>query len=175
MLGPTYIKLGTDHGDPRGPAAARGHHRARRTSSTALPPFPFPQVRAIIEQGLQRPVEERVREHRSAAARLGLHRAGAPGRDCLDGTPVVVKVIKPGIREVIESDLKLLQIVGVFLQWVIPRYQPRQIIREFSAYTIKEVDYTFEADNAEIFAANFRDMPEVVFPRIYRELSSPTC
>jgi ubiquinone biosynthesis protein len=72
----------------------------------------------------------------------------------------------------IESDLTLLGMVGAFLQWLIPRYQPRQIVREFSAYTAREVDYNFEADNAETFAANFRDLPDVVFPRIHRELSS---
>jgi ubiquinone biosynthesis protein len=73
---------------------------------------------------------------------------------------------------VIEADLQLLALVGVFLQWVIPRYQPRQIIAEFSAYTRKEVDYTFEADHAETFAANFRAIPDVVFPKIHRRLSS---
>ena len=83
-----------------------------------------------------------------------------------------VKVIKPGVAEMIESDLTLLGMVGGFLQWVLPRYQPRQIIREFSAYTRKEVDYTFEADNAETFAANFKDLEDVAFPRIHRALSS---
>jgi ubiquinone biosynthesis protein len=73
---------------------------------------------------------------------------------------------------VIQADLQLLKAVGSLLELVIPRYQPRQIIGEFSAYTIREVDYTYEADNAETFAANFTDMPDIVFPRIYRQASA---
>jgi ubiquinone biosynthesis protein len=57
---------------------------------------------------------------------------------------------------------------------VIPRYQPRRIIAEFSAYTLREVDFRVEADNAAMFAANFRDEPGIVFPRVYPALSSDT-
>jgi len=170
ILGPTYIKLGQIL------AIREDLLPTEVTSELAnlfdrLPPIPFEQVRAIIEAGLRGRLEERFGSfdpHPLGSASIAqAHRAVLP-----DGTPVVVKVIKPGIRDIIESDLKLLQIVGVFLQWVIPKYQPRQIIREFSNYTIKEVDYTYEADNAEIFAANFRDLQAVAFPRIYRAYST---
>jgi ubiquinone biosynthesis protein len=170
ILGPTYIKLGqimAIREDLLPPSVTR----ELENLFDRLPAIPFPQVRAIIEESLNRRIEDLFTwisdEPLGSASIAQAHRAELP-----DGTPVVVKVIKPGIKDIIESDLKLLQIVGVFLQWVIPKYQPRQIIAEFSNYTIKEVDYTFEADNAEIFAANFRDMPDVAFPRIYRSHSS---
>src|SRR6185436_133016 len=38
-------------------------------------------------------------------------------------------------------------------------------------YTLRELDLRREADNAETFAANFEDMPEIVFPKILREFS----
>lgn len=85
---------------------------------------------------------------------------------------MVVKVIKPGIRDVITSDLTLLEFFGVFLQWILSRYQPKQIIEEFSAYTRREINFNYEADHAEIFAANFQDTPGIVFPEVYRELST---
>jgi ubiquinone biosynthesis protein len=50
--------------------------------------------------------------------------------------------------------------------------QPKRVIDEFCHYTMREVDLRLEADNAETFAANFKDMPDVVFPGIYREYSS---
>jgi ubiquinone biosynthesis protein len=62
--------------------------------------------------------------------------------------------------------------VGGLLERVIPRYTPRQVIAEFASYTRREVDYTFEADNAETFASNFADEPGIAFPRIYREASA---
>lgn len=170
MLGPTFIKLGQIMAI-REDLLPREVTRELENLFDRLPAIPFVQVREIIEASLQSPLPElfhSVQEKPLGSASIAqAHLARLPG-----GDPVVVKVIKPGIREVIESDLKLLEMVGVFLQWLVPRYQPRQIISEFSAYTIKEVDYRFEADNAEIFAANFADQGDIVFPRIHRSHST---
>lgn len=136
-----------------------------------LPPIPFEQVTAIIERELEASVDERFRaidpEPLGAASIAQVHRATTH-----DGDDVVIKVIKPGIRDVVTSDLKLLEFFGGFLQWLLPRYQPSQIIEEFSAYTKREIDFDYEADHAEIFAANFQDVPGIVFPEVYRELST---
>ena len=136
-----------------------------------LPPIPFAQVKAIIERELEDPVESLFRsidpEPLAAASIAQVHRATTH-----DGKDVVVKVIKPGIRDVVTSDLKLLEFFGVFLQWLLPRYQPKQIIEEFGAYTKREIDFDYEADHAEIFAANFQDVPGVVFPDVHRALST---
>ncbi len=136
-----------------------------------LPPIPFAQVKAIIERELEDPVESLFRsidpEPLAAASIAQVHCATTH-----DGDDVVVKVIKPGIRDVVTSDLKLLEFFGVFLQWLLPRYQPTQIIEEFGAYTKREIDFDYEADHAEIFAANFQDVPGVVFPDVHRALST---
>lgn len=136
-----------------------------------LPPIPFAQVKAIIERELEDPVESLFRsidpEPLAAASIAQVHRATTH-----DGDDVVVKVIKPGIRDVVTSDLKLLEFFGVFLQWLLPRYQPTQIIEEFGAYTKREIDFDYEADHAEIFAANFQDVSGVVFPDVHRALST---
>jgi len=170
ILGPTYIKLGQIMAI-REDLLPRPITRELQNLFDRLPAIPFVQLREIIERGLERPLEASFRsvsETPLGSASI----AQAHLAETLEGERVVVKVIKPGVAEMIESDLTLLGMVGGFLQWVIPRYQPRQIAAEFSAYTRKEVDYTFEADNAETFAANFRDIPDVVFPRIHRHLSS---
>jgi ubiquinone biosynthesis protein len=170
ILGPTYIKLGQIMAI-REDLLPRSITGELANLFDRLPAIPFVQVREIIEESLGRPLEalyHAVDEKPLGSASIAqAHRAVT-----LDGEVVVVKVIKPGVAEMIESDLTLLGMVGGFLQWVLPRYQPRQIIAEFSAYTRKEVDYSFEADNAETFAANFRDMEDVAFPRIHRALSS---
>jgi ubiquinone biosynthesis protein len=85
---------------------------------------------------------------------------------------VVIKVLKPGVRTLIERDTKLLRFFGNFLQIFLARYQPARIINEFSAYTLREVDLRFEADNADTFMAYFKDEPKVRFPKIYRKYSS---
>ncbi|HEX8905238.1 MAG TPA: AarF/UbiB family protein, partial [Longimicrobiaceae bacterium] len=170
ILGPTYIKLGQIMAI-REDLLPRSITRELQNLFDRLPAIPFTQVRGIIEHSLGRPLEtlfRTVKEEPLGSASIAQAHLG----ETPEGDAVVVKVIKPGVREMIESDLTLLRMVGGFLQWVIPKYQPRQIVSEFSAYTAKEVDYNFEADNAETFSANFRDIPDVAFPRIYRELSS---
>ena len=136
-----------------------------------LPPIPYEQVRAILERDLERTADDAFAEidpdPLGSASIAQVHRATTH-----HGEEVVIKVIKPGIRDVITSDLKLLELFGVFLQWILPRYQPKQIIEEFSAYTKREIDFDYEADHAEIFAANFQDVEGIVFPDVYRELST---
>jgi ubiquinone biosynthesis protein len=170
ILGPTFTKLGQIMAI-REDLLPESITRELESLMDHLPPIPFEQVKAIIERDLERPVDalfETIDEEPLGSASIAqAHRAVTDG-----GDDVVVKVIKPGIRDVITSDLKLLEFFGIFLQWLLPRYQPKQIIEEFSSYTRREVDYTYEADNAEVFAANFQDQPGIVFPDIYRELSS---
>jgi ubiquinone biosynthesis protein len=170
ILGPTYIKLGQVLA-LREDLLPRSVTQELANLFDRLPAVPFVQIREILEESLDRPLAASFRwvseEPLGSASIAQAHLA-----ETVDGERVVFKVIKPGIREVIDSDLTLLRIVGIFLQMVVPRYQPRQIIQEFSSYTRKEVDYTFEADNAETFAANFRDTPDVVFPKVYRSLST---
>ena len=170
ILGPTFTKLGqilAIREDLLPPSITR----ELESLMDHLPPVPFVQVKDIIERDLGAPVEELFAtlssEPLGSASIAQAHRATT-----IEGDDVVIKVIKPGIREIINSDLKLLEFFGIFLNWIIPEYRPRQIIEEFSEYTKREVDYSFEATNAEVFAANFSDMPDVVFPTIYRELSS---
>ena len=170
LLGPTYIKLGQILAI-REDLLPRVVTTELQNLFDRLPAIPFADVRAIIERSLGRPlgaVFATVEDPPIGSASIAqAHRA-----TLLTGEAVVVKVIKPGIATVIDADLRLLQIVGTFLQWVIPRYQPKQIIAEFSAYTIREVDYRYEADNAETFAANFADEPGIAFPKIHRHASS---
>ncbi|RMI09715.1 MAG: AarF/ABC1/UbiB kinase family protein [Calditrichaeota bacterium] len=170
MLGPTYVKLGQI-------MAIREDILPKHITDELsklldrLPEVPFHVIKEIIEQNLGVPVEElfsEIQEEPLGSASIGqTHLAKTHS-----GETVVLKIIKPGIREAILSDLKLLKILANFLEWLIPRYQPKMIIHEFCRYTEKEIDLTYEADHAELFAANFADHPDIVFPKIYRELST---
>lgn len=169
ILGPTFTKLGQIMAI-RKDLLPVSITRELDSLMDHLPPIPFEQVAAIIERDLEASVEDLFGDldpdPLGAASIAQVHRATTH-----DGDDVVIKVIKPGIRDVITSDLKLLEIFGVFLQWILPRYQPKQIIDEFSAYTRREIDFDYEADHAEIFSANFQDVDGIVFPDVYRDLS----
>jgi ubiquinone biosynthesis protein len=170
MLGPTYVKLGQIMAIREDILPKKITGELKRLLDR-LPQVPFAIIEQIIEKSLGARVKELFldidREPIGSASIAQTHLATAK-----TGEKVAIKVIKPGIRDAILSDIKLLKISAVILEWLIPRYQPQMIIHEFCAYTEKEVDLTYEADHAEIFAANFAGQPGVVFPRIYRHLSS---
>jgi ubiquinone biosynthesis protein len=169
LLGTTYIKLGQIMAirEDLLPAAVC---RELAHLFDEIPPVPYAEVRRLIAERLGEEPEvlfDFIDEVPLGSASIAqVHRARTA-----TGDDVVVKVMKPGIRMAVLADLKLLQMLGWLLQRLVPRYQPRRIIAEFSAYTFREIDFTTEADNAETFAANFRDMPEVGFPAIHRDLS----
>ncbi|MFB6232199.1 MAG: ABC1 kinase family protein [Salinibacter sp.] len=170
ILGPTFTKLGQIMAI-RGDLLPKPITQELDSLMDHLPPIPFEQVETVIERELDASADTLFREidpePLGAASIAQVHRATTHR-----GDDVVVKVIKPGIRDVVTSDLKLLEFFGAFLQWLLPRYQPKQIIEEFSAYTKRELNFDYEADHAEIFAANFQDVPGIVFPEVYRELST---
>jgi ubiquinone biosynthesis protein len=169
-LGSTYVKLGqimAIREDLLPPAVCR----ELQELFDHVQPIPFETVRQTVERELGRPLATAFRSvdpiPLGSASIAQVHRAVT-----VTGDSVVVKVMRPGIRSSIETDLRLLIMLGSLLQRFIPRYQPKRIVDEFAAYTSREVDFGAEADNAETFAANFVDMPEVRFPRIHRELST---
>ena len=169
VLGPTYIKLGQVLALRQDllPAAVT---EELKNLLDRLPVVSFPRYLELVAADLRRPVDEMfswVDPHPIGSASIAqIHRATTR-----EGDTVILKVVKPGIRETLTRDAKLLGILGAFLQLLLPRYRPRQVIAEFVEYTRREVDLRREADNAETFAANFKDLPDVVFPRIWRQYS----
>lgn len=168
-LGPTYIKLGQilslrEDLLPKSITSELKHLLNR------LPVVPLHVLAKIIEQDLKRPIEEMfltIDPIPLGSASIGqTHRATT-----MEGERVILKIVKPGIRKTLERDAMLLRMFGSLAQLFIPRFQPRQVIHEFVAYTLREVDLRREADNAETFTANFTDIPDVAFPKIYRAYS----
>lgn len=87
-----------------------------------------------------------------------------------DGTAVVLKVRRPGIREVVEADLRLLARLAEIVVSQAPdlrRYRPVDVVRQFDASLRRELDFAAECRNAERIAANFADDPSVVVPAVY--------
>ena len=170
ILGPTYIKLGQVLALRQDILPASITDELKNLLDR-LPVVPFDRYIGLIEEDLQRPVGEMYSWidpiPTGSASIAQIHRATT-----LEGDSVIIKVVKPGIRETLTRDAILLRLLGRLLQILIPRYRPRQMIREFVDYTRREVDLRREADNAETFTANFHDLPGVVFPRIYRQYSA---
>jgi ubiquinone biosynthesis protein len=169
ILGPTYIKLGQVLA-LRQDILPTSVTDELKNLLDRLPVVPFDRYLRLIEADVQRPIASMyswVDPIPTGSASIAqIHRATT-----LEGDDVIIKVVKPGIRETLNRDAVLLRILGAILQLILSQYRPKQMIREFVEYTRREVDLRREADNAETFAANFHDLPGVEFPRIYRQYS----
>ena len=169
ILGPTYIKLGQVLA-LREDILPQSITRELENLLDRLPVAPFDRYLEIVAGDLGRPVEEVFEwvdpQPLGSASIAQTHHGRLVG-----GEAVILKVVKPGIRETLHRDARLLWGLGRLLQVPFGRLQPKRMIDEFVDYTLREVDLRLEADNAETFAANFTDMPDVVFPKIHRGAS----
>jgi ubiquinone biosynthesis protein len=92
-----------------------------------------------------------------------------------DGTPVAIKIQRPGIKEIIETDLLILQSMALRIERVFPEariYNPTGMVKDFANQIRKELDFLQEARTAERMRQNFRDVPGIHIPTIYWEFSS---
>ncbi|HEX5830972.1 MAG TPA: AarF/UbiB family protein [Gemmatimonadaceae bacterium] len=169
LLGPTYVKLGQIL-SLREDILPTEVTQELRGLLSRLPAVPFPAIRTLVEHDLGRPLNEmfvHVDARPIGSASIAqIHRATT-----VHGDDVVLKVVKPGVPELLRRDARLLRLLAHGLQLVLPRYMPQRIIQEFTEYTLREVDLRREADNAETFAANFADVPDIIFPAVHREYS----
>lgn len=135
----------------------------------AAPPVPLEAVLRTITEELGRPVEQCFRRFDAqplASASIGqVHAAWLP-----DGTPVVVKVRRPGVVEEVERDLQILDRVTAWAQVHTAFGRDHDllpIVAEF-AWTIRnELDYVHEGRNAERLARAFMDDPSVWIPGVH--------
>jgi ubiquinone biosynthesis protein len=164
-MGPTFIKLGqllSTRADFLPPAYIHALTRLQ----DKIDPFSFEQVEAIVSDELGVRISKAFSEFESkplATASLGqVHRAAM-----LDGRVVVVKVQRPGIREIIAEDMEALEEIAVFLdkhtQWG-RRYEFGKMLEEFRRSLWRELDYRQEARNLTTLGANLLEFPGIVVP-----------
>lgn len=169
-LGPSFVKLGqilSTRVDLFSPEWITEFSKLQ-DSAIALP---FSELRAQLTEDLGEPPENifpRLETQALAAASLAqVHRAWLS-----DGTPVVLKIRRPGIRPLVEADLRLLKRLAEIVESEAPdlrRYRPKEVVRQFTLSLRRELDFSAEGRSAERIAANFEAQYDIVIPRIYWE------
>jgi len=168
-LGPTFIKLGQILSTRPDLVPLDLVQELARLQDN-VPPFPFAEVKTIIEQELQRPLETVYTEFEetpmAAASIAQVHRA-----KLLSGEEVAVKVQRPGIRKMIAEDLAILYHLATLLERHIAElalYRPTLIVEEFARTIRREINFYVEVAHAERFAGQFRNHPGLYIPRVFR-------
>ncbi|MBE9217397.1 ABC1 kinase family protein [Dolichospermum flos-aquae] len=172
-LGPTFIKVGQALSTR--PDLIRKDFLAELVKlQDQLPPFDNALAYQIIETELDRSIGEIFRDlspQPVAAASLGQVYHG-----CLvSGEEVAVKVQRPNLRPLLTKDLYLMRWVASWLAPWLPLnlgHDLTLIVDEFGTKLFEEIDYINEGRNAEKFAHNFRNDPQVKVPGIYWNYTS---
>lgn len=167
-LGPTFIKLGQVLATRVDLLAADWIVELGALQS-AVPALDFEQVRAQVREDLGAEPEA-VFDRIDTAALAGASLAQTHRAWLADGTPVILKIRRPGIVEVVEADLRLLARLADIAQARLPdlrRFRPDEVVKQFTASLRAELDFAAECRNAEQIAANFAQFPGMVVPRVY--------
>lgn len=136
-----------------------------------VPPFPGQKARAIIEEALNSRIKGVFSEfniHALASASIAQVHAAT----LLSGVSVVVKVLRPNIRKIIERDIDLLMILARIAEryWYNARhFKPIQIVNEVAQTLYDELDLMREGANASQLRRNFAKSTILYIPKIYWE------
>jgi ubiquinone biosynthesis protein len=141
-----------------------------------VPPFDSAVAIAIIEKSLGAPVDELFDEFErepASASIAQVHSRAQAGRACGQGRRV--KVLRPGMLPVIDSDLALMRDMATWAErmWADGRrLKPREVVAEFDKYLHDELDLMREAANASQLRRNFAGLDLLLVPEMFWDFST---
>ncbi|MBN8503895.1 MAG: ubiquinone biosynthesis regulatory protein kinase UbiB [Burkholderiales bacterium] len=140
-----------------------------------VPPFPADESRRLVEKALRAPVEQHFErfdpEPVASASIAQVHFARLR-----DGREVAVKVLRPGMLDVIDDDLALLRWLAGWVERLSAdgrRLKPREVVAEFDMYLHDELDLVREAANAAQLRRNMSGLDLVLVPEMIWSLCTP--
>jgi ubiquinone biosynthesis protein len=171
-LGPTFIKLGqilSTRPDLIPPEWAEEFKKLQDRCT----PVPFAEIRAVLEIEFAGRLEElfsHINEEPLAAASMAqVHRARL-----VKGDDVVIKVLRPGNRQIVEEDMVLLQSLAQLVEQYFSNlgYSPMLVAKEFSRELLKEVNLIYEGQATDRLRRYFEGDENISFPLVYWEAST---
>lgn len=144
-----------------------------------VPPLSGKIAKKVVETELKKSTEELFAwfepEPFASASMAQVHKA-----TLLTGERVAIKIQRPGIREVIIEDIKVMYTVAEILHNRVPSvrsFDPVGLVRNFEESILKELDFIHESVNAQRFYNNFSGNDEnsrfIHAPKVYREFTNP--
>ena len=137
-----------------------------------VPPFPASEARALVEQAFGRPIDAvfaRFDAEPVASASIAQVHFG----QLKDGREVAVKVLRPGMLEVIDDDLSLMRTLARAVERFSAdgkRLKPREVVAEFANYLHDELDLVREAANAAQLRRNMQSLDLILVPEMVWDL-----
>lgn len=172
-LGPTFVKFGQLLSTQEGILPESFIEELKQLQDN-VEPFGFDEVKRIIESELSMKMDELFDEfdtHPEASASLGqVHKAKLKS-----GEYVAVKIQRPGIEDVIASDMFLLKRLGMLISKRVKQFfhfDIMPLIDEFDKTIRREMDYEIEAHFIEVFKKNLSKFDYVYVPRVFWQFTT---
>lgn len=169
-LGPTFIKLGQVFAG-RADVIPSPYNEALATLTDQVRPLPYAVIAQVIQESYGREVDQLFEDfdrEPEAAASLGqVHRAHYHGKQ------VAVKVLRPGVHELVARDVAAARwILGHVARWFDnPHVRALRVaVDEFALRIPEEMDFRLEASNAIEVHGFFSGHPRIRIPEVVREL-----
>ena len=173
-LGPIFVKFGQALSTRRDMLSSELADELAKLQDR-VPPFPGAQARAIVEEAYGRPVAdvfEQFDESPLAAASIAqVHTARLR-----TGEEVVVKVVRPGVREKIERDIEVMYVIARLAQDYARdgyRLRPVEVVQEYEKTILDELDLMREAANAAQLKRNFAGSDLLYVPGVHWDYCRP--
>ncbi len=172
-LGPTFIKLGQIL-SVRTDIFPEEFLKELSRLQDEVESIPFKEVRGVIEKELNAPITTLFtsfgQKAIASASLAQVHRATTK-----ENNKVVVKVQRPTVKEIIETDLSILEAIAGWIEKEIQEsrsYEPLSLTKELKRNLISELRFTEEGRAIDRFSHNFKDDDSVVIPQVFWELST---
>ncbi|HEX9024252.1 MAG TPA: AarF/UbiB family protein, partial [Geobacteraceae bacterium] len=172
-LGPTFIKLGQVL-STRPDVIPVSYAEEFAKLQDNVPSFAYEQVREQIRHELGDEIERYFSSFDqipiAAASIAQVHRARL-----LCGTEVVVKIRRPGIMEIVETDIDALMGLALIAERHLPGsdiYDPVGLVKEFARTIRREMDFSREGHTIEKFSTDFSGDTTLYFPKVHWQVTA---
>jgi ubiquinone biosynthesis protein len=141
-----------------------------------VPPFSADEARGVIENAYGRKTEEVFTTFdwtpiaSASVAQVHFAQIQIKSGDTFENRDVAVKVLRPNIQPVIESDIALLRVLAGWVDKYSAdgrRLKPREVVAEFDKYLHDELDLIKEAANCSQLRRNFLNSPLLYMPEVH--------
>lgn len=172
-LGPTFVKLGQLL-STRPDLIPESFVEEFVKLQDNVHPLPFEAIKSVIEKELGKKTDQLF----SAIDPLPLASASIAQvhlARLTSGENVVIKVQRPEIDRTIKNDISLLGFIARMMEKYIPESRivgPTTIVEEFFKTLSYELDFLVEANNTAKIAHNLSDFPDIVIPKIHKNMST---
>lgn len=171
-LGPTFIKIGQVL-STRADLLPESYIQEFTKLQDRVFPLSFSAIKKLVEDEFGQPLSSLFtffNEQPIATASLAqVHKAKLKGY-------VAVKIQRPGLKELVETDLEIIADLALIAEQRMPQLRRHRIsekVEEIKNILTQEMNFLNEAANIERFRKNFENDSDVVIPKVYWEYSTP--